>query len=1011
MEEPESLRRSQRTRRPRERYGFSPETIERRRATTTNAAQVEQHPVPGGAVEDEEVGQVPGGLQSQDDPLPGDTEAPPGHTLTWQEEGLPGWEEAHSSAIPTMKHIPKAAREDWARILGATVGDVCADPSNSKRWLLLYILPRCVLRAMPKEVASSGRSAAQVVREACRRWRSGEAASLWKEAVKGQRAPPKKGRKKAGNVDPLSQEKRNARRASALIQEGQLSRAAKALVSRGMDQSSAASRKEMEEKHPQAEVPSAPEEAPSEPPFTCSSRQVYEAVRSFKAGTAAGPSGLRAEHLKEAKGRGEGRGAAALGAITRLVNCMAAGKVSEEVAPFLFGANLFAVIKKSGGFRPVAVGDVLRRLTSKVIMCEVAGPAAQMLRPLQFGVGVRGGCEAVVHATRATLNSDVLQPEQKWCLQVDFENGFNNIDREHMFGEVRRRFPHLSPWVESCYGQASVLNFGSTTIRSSAGVQQGDPLGPLLFSLTEQPLVEKLQEVAGLVQNSWYLDDGILVGTPDALVQAWDIISSEGAKRGLFLSKEKSLVYNAVLEPANKDPLSRGVPRADLKGFKLLGAPLGTEEYEGEILEERLISIRHLLDSLHLLDDPHMEFQLLKSCLSFPKVAFSLRTVDTSRHQQFRQKFDWAVRETLEGILGTPLTSPQWQQASLPVASGGLGLRLADTHGAAAFLSSFGASQLLVQEMRWRQQDFNGTNVDSALEELNTLLGDHLTQGEVTVMTQRKLSALVDEESHSRLLQATAVPRELARLNCVSREGAGDWLNALPSKTLGLHLRRTEFITAIRYRLGLPVFRVQGECPMPACHVTNDIMGDHAISCAIGGERISKHNHVRDAIFKAAVEAGLGPVREPDGLLPGSDDRPADVLIPIWTEGRDTALDITVVNPLQQALLARASEEGDSAVEHAHKAKLRKYEERCDAEAITFLPLAVDTFGGWHKVGLATITKLGKQLARNLGKEEDEVVRHLRQRLGVLIVRDNAMMMASRHPTFAPPDVDGDEGD
>ena len=59
--------------------------------------------------------------------------------------------------------------------------------------------------------------------------------------------------------------------------------------------------------------------------------------------------------------------------------------------------------------------------------------------------------------------------------------------------------------------------------------------------------------------------------------------------------------------------------------------------------------------------------------------------------------------------------------------------------------------------------------------------------------------------------------------------------------------------------------------------------------------------------------------------------------------------------------------------------------------------------------GLATIIKLGKQLARNLGKDEDEVVRHMRQRLGVLIVRDNAMMMASRHPTFAPPDVDGDD--
>ena len=62
---------------------------------------------------------------------------------------------------------------------------------------------------------------------------------------------------------------------------------------------------------------------------------------------------------------------------------------------------------------------------------------------------------------------------------------------------------------------------------------------------------------------------------------------SEGAKRGLFLSKEKSLVYYARLEPANKDPLGRGVPRADLRGFKLLGAPLGTEEFEANILEER----------------------------------------------------------------------------------------------------------------------------------------------------------------------------------------------------------------------------------------------------------------------------------------------------------------------------------------------------------------------------------------------------------------------------------------
>ena len=53
-------------------------------------------------------------------------------------------------------------------------------------------------------------------------------------------------------------------------------------------------------------------------------------------------------------------------------------------------------------------------------------------------------------------------------------------------------------------------------------------------------------------------------------------------------------------------------------------------------------------------------------------------------------------------------------------------------------------------------------------------------------------------------------------------------------------------------------------------------------------------------------------------------------------------------------------------------------------------------------MGLKSITRLGRQLARNLGKDEDEVVRHLRQGLGVLIVRDNAAMMANQYPTFAP---------
>ena len=627
----------------------------------------------------------------------------------------------------------------------------------------------------------------------------------------------------------------------------------------------------------------------------------------------------------------------------------------------------------------------------------------------------------MVHATRATLNDESIPMDSLWCLQVDLDNGFNRGSRAHIFREVRRLFPDLSPWVESCYGTQSVLNFGDSTIFSSTGAQQGDPLGPLLFSLLLHPVVTQLQEVEGIIQNSWYLDDGLLIGTREALTAAWDLMVREGEPRGLYLSRDKSLVFCHNYDPTDLDPLGRGVTRDQVGGCKLLGAPIGDEEFVEEVLEERLVAIQKLLDLLPTLEDPHMEYTLLRYCFSFPKIAFALRSVDTTNHQDLLKRFDEAVRTALEGILGSPLTHAQWLQASLPISQGGLGLRLASNHASAAYLSSVSAASPLVQEIRQRQdrEDLQDDHISlpsttppslrAAMQELQTHLGDPLTYEEVASSSQKSLSYLVDANSAACLLEETVDVREVARLKCVAREGAGDWLCALPCKSLGLHLRRSEFVAAARYRLGLQVFSLEGECPMSKCRMISDRLGDHAISCGIGGERIARHNHCRDALFQAAQQAGLGPSKEPDGLLPGSDDRPADLLIPFWTSGQDTAIDFTVVNPLQAALVVKTAEEGGSAVAHAHNIKLRKYGVRCAAEAITFIPLAVDTLGGWHPTALEIISKLGRQLARNVGKEDQEVVRHLRQRLAILLVRDNVAMMCSRTPTYPSPEVDGDD--
>ena len=52
------------------------------------------------------------------------------------------------------------------------------------------------------------------------------------------------------------------------------------------------------------------------------------------------------------------------------------------------------------------------------------------------------------------------------------------------------------------------------TLESTRGAQQGDVLGPALFALALQPVVERLCGIS-LELHIWYLDDGIFVGTID----------------------------------------------------------------------------------------------------------------------------------------------------------------------------------------------------------------------------------------------------------------------------------------------------------------------------------------------------------------------------------------------------------------------------------------------------------------------------------------------------------------
>ena len=66
------------------------------------------------------------------------------------------------------------------------------------------------------------------------------------------------------------------------------------------------------------------------------------------------------------------------------------------------------------------------------------------------------------------------------------------MDCSTIISEARDHLPQLSRWVEAYYGAASNPTFGEAVLQSMRGVKQGDPLGPPLFALLLQPILNEL---------------------------------------------------------------------------------------------------------------------------------------------------------------------------------------------------------------------------------------------------------------------------------------------------------------------------------------------------------------------------------------------------------------------------------------------------------------------------------------------------------------------------------------
>ena len=118
-----------------------------------------------------------------------------------------------------------------------------------------------------------------------------------------------------------------------------------------------------------------------------------------------------------------------LSALTSFTNLLTFVQTPPTVLPHLCGATLLASPSRKEGTVLLLWGRSFDALPQSASLSCLAPT-------LQLGVGVKGGCKAIVHSVSSLLSSST--PNRCWTVLLHFTNPFNSISREAMFTKIRQ---------------------------------------------------------------------------------------------------------------------------------------------------------------------------------------------------------------------------------------------------------------------------------------------------------------------------------------------------------------------------------------------------------------------------------------------------------------------------------------------------------------------------------------------------------------------------------------------
>ena len=347
-------------------------------------------------------------------------------------------------------------------------------------------------------------------------------------------------------------------------------------------------------------------------------------------------------------------------------------------------------------YRPISLVHSVAKLITKILANRLAGRLDQLVSPNQSAF-IKGRFILdnfmLVHHTTKFLHQ---QKQARILMKLDINKAFDSVSWPFLL-EVLKQLGFGIIWRDIISGllatsSTQVLLNGSPgeKIHHQRGLQQGDPLSPMLFILAMDVLCHlvKKAEVEHLLQPlarralqhriSLYADDVVLFLRPSAhdIEITLDILQLFGAASGLTTNLQKSSVLPIRCNEDDKAVLLDSLP-CQISDFpcKYLGVPLSPlkltktqiqpiiekiadklPSWKSELLTKagRLILVQFVLTSM-----------LIYIVMALDLPPWALRAID-----KIRRGFLWKGRKDAKG--GHCLLA--WPKVTRPLYLGGLGI-------------------------------------------------------------------------------------------------------------------------------------------------------------------------------------------------------------------------------------------------------------------------------------------------------------------------------------------------